>query len=125
MNTPGLMLAPGMAKGFRFVIMDVNYTERDRIIELNAPEDLYDIAALLRDPERYVIESVWSRDTGEQAVAASTSRLHNIAGKYTGKDDPVMLVRVQKFFPPPARSWPPMPSVTTWQAGCAVRTTCH
>ena len=29
----------------------------------------------------------------------STSRLHNIAGKYTGKDDPVMLLRVQKNFP--------------------------
>jgi len=99
MNTPGLMLAPGMSKGFRFVIMDVNYTEGDRIIELNAPEEIYDIAALLRDPERYVVESVWSRATGEQAVVVSTSRLHNIAGKYTGKDDPVMLVRVQKDFP--------------------------
>ncbi len=99
MNTPGLILAPGMAKGFRFVVMDVSHTEGDRIIELNTPEDLYDLAALLRDPERYVIESVWSRDTGDQAVAASTSRLHNIAGKYTGKDDPVMLVRVQKMFP--------------------------
>jgi len=99
MNTPGLMLAPGMSKGFRFVIMDVNHTEGDRIIELNAPEDLYEIAALLRDTERYVVESVWSRASGERAVAASTSRLHNIAGKYTGKDDPVMLVRVQKDFP--------------------------
>lgn len=99
MNTPGLMLAQGMAKGFRFVIMDVNHTAGDRVIELDAPEDLYDIAALLRDTERYVVESVWSRDTGEQAVAASTSRLHNIAGKYTGKDDPIMLVRVQKTFP--------------------------
>ena len=99
MNTPGLILAPGMSKGFRFVIMDVSHTEGDRIIELNTPEDLYDLAALLRDPERYVIESVWSRDSGDQAVAASTSRLHNIAGKYTGKDDPVMLVRVQKMFP--------------------------
>ena len=99
MNTPGLILAPTMAEGFRFVIMDVNYTEGDRIIELNAPEDLYEIATLLRDPERYVIESVWSRSTGEQAVAVATSRLHNIAGKYTGKDDPVMLVRVQKNFP--------------------------
>ncbi len=99
MNTPGLMLAPGMAKGFRFVIMDVDHTEGDRTIELNAPDELYDIAALLRDPEHYVVESVWSRDTGEQAVSVSTSRLHNIAGKYTGKDDPVMLVRVQKSFP--------------------------
>ena len=99
MNTPGLMLSPSMTKGFKFVIMDVSHTPGDRIIELNAPEDLYGIATLLRDCERYVVESVWSRSTGEQAAAVSTSRLHNIAGKYTGKDDPVMLVRVQKDFP--------------------------
>ncbi|MEO5374362.1 MAG: fructose-1,6-bisphosphatase [Alphaproteobacteria bacterium] len=99
MNTPGLLLVPGMAEGFRFVILDVAHTEGDRIIELNAPENLYDIAVLLRDQERYVVESVWSRATGEQAAAISTSRLHNIAGKYTGKDDPVMLVRVQNAFP--------------------------
>ena len=99
MNTPGLLLAPKMARGFRFVIMDVMRTDADHVIELNAPEELYDIAALLRDPERYVVESVWSRATGEQAVAVATSRLHNIAGKYTGKDDPVMLVRTQMNFP--------------------------
>ncbi len=99
MNTPGLILAPKISRGFRFVIMDVNCTTGDRVIELNAPEDLYDIAALLRDPERYVIESVWSRASGDQSVAVATSRLHNIAGKYTGKDDPVMLVRVQMDFP--------------------------
>jgi len=29
----------------------------------------------------------------------STTRLHNIAGKYTGKDDPVALIRVQGEFP--------------------------
>jgi fructose 1,6-bisphosphate aldolase/phosphatase len=99
MNTPGLILSPALSKGFRFVIMDVAHTEADRVIELVAPEEIYDIAALLRDPERYVVESVWSRATGEQSVAVATSRLHNIAGKYTGKDDPVMLVRVQKDFP--------------------------
>lgn len=99
MNTPGLLLSPKIAKGFRFVIMDVGHTTGDRVVELNAPEDLYAIATLLRDPERYVVESVWSRATGEQAVAVATSRLHNIAGKYTGKDDPVMLVRVQMNFP--------------------------
>src|SRR5512143_4018618 len=99
MNTPGLILAPKMGKGFRFVIMDVNYTEGDRVIELNTPEDIYDIAALLRDTERFVVESIWSRASGEQAAAVSTSRLHNIAGKYTGKDDPVMLVRAQMNFP--------------------------
>lgn len=99
MNTPGLILSPKMAQGYRFVIMDVAHVEGDRVIELEAPEDLYGIAALLRDPERFVVESVWARATGEQAVAVATSRLHNIAGKYTGKDDPVMLVRVQMNFP--------------------------
>lgn len=71
MNTPGLMLSPSMTGGFKFVIMDVNYTEGDRVIELNAPEDLYSIATLLRDPERYVVESIWSRVTGDQAAAVS------------------------------------------------------
>ncbi|MBW1971805.1 MAG: fructose 1,6-bisphosphatase [Deltaproteobacteria bacterium] len=99
MYCAGLILSPSMAKGFTFTIMDVAYTEGDRIIELNAPEELYDIAALLRDNQRFVIESIRSRSTGEIAVAVSTTRLHNIAGKYTGKDDPVMLARVQGAFP--------------------------
>jgi fructose 1,6-bisphosphate aldolase/phosphatase len=99
MHNAGLMLSPGMNKGFKFTIMDVAYTEGDRIIELNAPEDLYDIAALLRDNQRFVVESIHSRNSGEIGVAVSTTRLHNIAGKYTGKDDPVMLVRVQGAFP--------------------------
>jgi len=79
--------------------MDVAYTEGDRIIELRAPEELYDIACLLRDNERFVVESVHSRATNEIAAVVSTSRLHNIAGKYTGKDDPVALVRAQGHFP--------------------------
>lgn len=99
MFNSGLILSPGMFNGFRFTIMDVNYVEADRVIDLNAPEELYDIAALLRDPERFVVEAVYSRTTGEQAAAVSTTRLHNIAGKYTGKDDPIMLVRVQGAFP--------------------------
>jgi len=66
---------------------------------LDAPEELYDIACLLRDNERFAIAAIHSRKTGEQAVACSTTRLHNIAGRYTGKDDPVMLVRVQSQFP--------------------------
>ncbi len=117
MNTPGLMLAPSMTGGFKFVIMDVSYTEGDRIIELNAPEDLYGIAALLRDTERYVVESVWSRSTAEQAISASTARLHNIAGKYTGKDDPVMLVRVQKDFPATGEVLAPY-ALGPYVAGC-------
>ncbi len=117
MNTPGLILSPEMADGFRFVIMDVSHTGGDRVIELNAPEDLYRIAALLRDTERYVVESVWSRASGEQAASVSTSRLHNIAGKYTGKDDPVMLVRVQKAFPATGEVLAPY-AIGHYVAGC-------
>ncbi len=99
MHCPGLMLSPSMAQGFTFTVMDVSHTEGDRVIELSAPEDLYDLAALLRDTHRFVVEKIVSRTTGEPCVAVSTTRLHNIAGKYVGKDDPVMLVRVQSQFP--------------------------
>lgn len=99
MYNAGLLLSSELQKGFKFVIMDVSYTEADKIIELNAPEELYDIAALLRDPERFIVASIWSRATGKQAVVVSTTRLHNIAGKYVGKDDPTMLIRTQKDFP--------------------------
>ena len=99
MTTPGLILSPKLGQGFRWVVMDVNHTEGDRVIELVTPEEIYDLAALLRDNERFVVESVWSRASGEQCVAVATSRLHNIAGKYTGKDDPVMMVRTQMDFP--------------------------
>lgn len=99
MYCAGLILSPKMDSGFTFHIIDVAYTEKDKIVALNSPEEIYDIAALLRDNERYVIESILSRSSGNQAVAISTTRLHNIAGKYTGKDDPVALVRVQGEFP--------------------------
>jgi len=99
MHNAGLILSPKINQGFTFTIMDVSYTEKDRVIELNAPEDIYNLAALLRDNERFVIESVHSRADGSQALAASTTRLHNIAGKYVGKDDPVLLARVQGSFP--------------------------
>jgi len=99
MFCPGLLLSPNIAKGFSFTIMDVSHTEGDRVIELRAPEELYQIACLLRDNERFVVESVHSRATNDIAAVVATSRLHNIAGKYTGKDDPVALVRVQGNFP--------------------------
>lgn len=99
MYCAGLILSPKMSDGFTFRIIDVEHTEKDKVIDLNSPDELYDIAALLRDNERYVIQSIFSRSTGNQAASISTTRLHNIAGKYTGKDDPVALVRVQGEFP--------------------------
>jgi fructose 1,6-bisphosphate aldolase/phosphatase len=99
MHCAGLLLSSSLGKGFKFTIMDVEYTKGDRVIELNSPEEIYHIAALLRDNNRFVVESIHSRATKDHAASVSTTRLHNIAGKYTGKDDPIMLVRVQKDFP--------------------------
>jgi fructose 1,6-bisphosphate aldolase/phosphatase len=98
-HNAGLLLAPEMHDGFTYTIMDVNHTEHDKVIKLKVPQDYYDIATLLRDPNRYIVESVTENATGLIAAVASTSRLHNIAGKYVGKDDPVCLVRTQKQFP--------------------------
>lgn len=98
-HNAGLLLAPDMRAGFTFTIMNVNYTEGDKVITLKAPVDYYDICTLLRDPNRYVIESVTENASGLVGAVASTSRLHNIAGKYVGKDDPVAIVRTQKQFP--------------------------
>ena len=100
MYCAGLML-PQMMEGFQFNVIDMNNTGGDSIIELNAPEDVYRIAALLRDNERFGIDSIYSRTHGEKAASISATRLHNIAGKYTGKDDPVALVRNQGIFPAP------------------------
>jgi fructose 1,6-bisphosphate aldolase/phosphatase len=76
-------------------------TKGDSIIELNAPEDYYKIAILLRDNERFGIDSIVSRTDGLVAASVSAQRLHSIAGTYTGKDDPIAIVRNQGVFPAP------------------------
>jgi len=99
-KSSGLLLAKDVNKGFKFTIMDVSHAEKDKVIELETPKDLHEIAILLRDNERFVVESVHSLAyPEEQVVSVSTTRLHNIAGTYTGKDDPVMIVRAQRQFP--------------------------
>ena len=100
MYCAGLML-PRIGDGFTFNVIDMNNTQGDSIISLNAPEDYYKITVLLRDNERFGIDSIVSRYTGQTAAAISATRLHNIAGSYTGKDDPVALVRNQGIFPAP------------------------
>lgn len=99
MYNAGLLLAPTVKKGYKFTIMDVEHTGDDKVIELNTPEEIYDIAVLLRDNGKYIVEKIHSRSSGEVVAVASTTRLHNVAGKYVGKDDPVLLVRCQKDFP--------------------------
>lgn len=110
MYCAGLML-PHMIGGFRFDIIDMENTDEDSIISLNAPEDAYRIAALLRDGERFGIDGIWHRGEDMRAVAVSAQRLHNIAGKYTGKDDPVAIVRNQGIFPAPEEILSPFAKV--------------
>jgi fructose 1,6-bisphosphate aldolase/phosphatase len=100
MYCSGLML-PNLINGFSFDIIDMNNKKDDSVLTLHAPEDLYNIAILLRDNDRFGIKAIHSRTYNEQAVSVSTDRLHTIAGKYVGKDDPVALVRNQGMFPAP------------------------
>ncbi len=97
----GLML-PKMKQGFRFEVIDMEHTGSDRTIDLDTPDRLHDLAFLLRDESRFGVNRIWSRKYPHQQVAAASAhRLHTIAGKYTGKDDPVALVRSQGAFPAP------------------------
>ncbi|MBI4018240.1 MAG: fructose 1,6-bisphosphatase [Candidatus Aenigmarchaeota archaeon] len=91
----GLLLNPTLTRGVKFRVMDVM---EGKIADMHTPEDTFMIAASLMYPGRYVVESILTRD-GEPILAATTDRLHNIAGTYVGKDDPAALIRLQKQFP--------------------------
>jgi len=95
-NTAGLVIDPSMHDGFTFEVYDVI---EHKYVRLNAPEDLYDLLALIGTPGRYVVRRVFRKSDGEIAAVASVSRLSLIAGRYVGKDDPVLIVRAQHGFP--------------------------
>jgi len=107
MHDGGLLLNPKMHKGFTLDLIDMDYKSekgksQDRLIRLEVPERSWDAAALVQNIDRFAIESIWSRyKPDEQVVSVSATRLHNIAGKYTGKDDPIAIVRTQGIFPAP------------------------
>jgi fructose 1,6-bisphosphate aldolase/phosphatase len=95
LSNTGLIVNESLARGVNINIMDV---EKAKIAELSLWEDKPSIEAALMYPGRYVVSTVTTKD-GEPIVASSTDRLHNIAGKYVGKDDPICIVRTQKNFP--------------------------
>jgi fructose 1,6-bisphosphate aldolase/phosphatase len=102
MHNGGLLLSPKLRRGFRFTIIDMDHKGADRVITLDVPERIWDVAALLQNPDRFAVEAIHSRyKPEEQIVSVSATRLHNIAGTYTGKDDPVAIVRTQGIFPAP------------------------
>jgi len=95
LSNTGLIVNESLARGVNINIMDV---EKAKIAELSLWEDKPSIEAALMYPGRYVVSTVTTKD-GEPIVASSTDRLHNIAGTYVGKDDPICVVRTQKNFP--------------------------
>ncbi len=104
MHNGGLLLSPKMHLGFTLTVIDMDHKAKDsdRVVQLEVPERAWDVACLLQNPDRFAIEAIHSRyKPEEQVVAVSATRLHNIAGKYTGKDDPVAIVRTQGIFPAP------------------------
>lgn len=104
MHDGGLLLSPKMHKGFTIQVIDMDHKGdgNDRVIRLDVPERVWDVAALLQNPDRFAVEGIWSRYMrDEQIVSASATRLHNIAGRYTGKDDPIAIIRTQGLFPAP------------------------
>jgi fructose 1,6-bisphosphate aldolase/phosphatase len=96
MSTAGLVIDPNMAGGFKFEVMDtVNNTK----VVLKCPEEMYDLIALTGTVQRYMVSRVWRAHDDLICASGSVTRLSQIAGKYVGKDDPVMIVRAQHGLP--------------------------
>jgi fructose 1,6-bisphosphate aldolase/phosphatase len=95
-NTPGLVIDPKMNDGFLFEVHDL---QEDKRILFDCPAEVYSLLLFIGAPARYVIKRVISKALGEVAAVTSTQRLSLMAGRYVGKDDPVMIVRCQSGLP--------------------------
>jgi fructose 1,6-bisphosphate aldolase/phosphatase len=96
MNTAGLVIDPNMLCGFKFEVID---TKENKSIILKCPEEMYEMLALIGTVGRYVVSRVWRASDDLICAASSVSKLSLIAGKYVGKDDPVMIARAQNGLP--------------------------
>jgi fructose 1,6-bisphosphate aldolase/phosphatase len=96
MNTAGLVIDPHMLCGFKFEVVD---TIENKAITLKCPEETYELLALIGTVGRYAISRIRRADDGLICASSSVSKLSLIAGKYVGKDDPVMITRAQHGLP--------------------------
>jgi fructose 1,6-bisphosphate aldolase/phosphatase len=96
MNTAGLVIDPNMLCGFKFEVID---TIQNKSVILKCPEEMYDLLALIGTVGRYAISRIWRASDDLICAASSVSKLSLIAGKYVGKDDPVMIARAQNGLP--------------------------
>ncbi len=113
-TTAGLIIDPKMHEGFLFEVYDL--FEEKRLV-LDCPAELYDLLLFIGAPARYVVHGVISKGLGQVAAATSTQRLSLIAGRYVGKDDPVMIVRCQSGLPAVGEALEPFAFAYT-VAGC-------
>ncbi|BAS28358.1 fructose-1,6-bisphosphate aldolase/phosphatase [Limnochorda pilosa] len=95
-NTPGLVIDPKMHDGFVFEILDL---KADQAARFKTPEESYDLLMFIGAPSHYVVRRVLRAQDEEVVAATSTQKLSLMAGRYVGKDDPVMIVRAQSGFP--------------------------
>lgn len=95
-NTIGLVIDAKIHDGFRFEVHDVKESKK---LLINCPEEIYDLLVLIGSVDRFVIKAIYRKSDGEIASVSSTQKLALIAGKYVGKDDPVMISRSQSGFP--------------------------
>jgi fructose 1,6-bisphosphate aldolase/phosphatase len=96
-STAGLVIDPKMHDGFALEVHDL-FQNMAAVFE--TPEELYDLLVYIGTPSRFVIKHVFRKDDREEPVAVtSTQRLSLIAGRYVGKDDPIMIVRAQSGLP--------------------------
>lgn len=95
-NTPGLVIDPKMHDGFTFEVLDLI---EHRSARFNTPEEIYDLLLFIGAPGRYAIRAVYQKGSSGPVAATSTQRLNLLAGRYVGKDDPVMIVRCQSGLP--------------------------
>jgi fructose 1,6-bisphosphate aldolase/phosphatase len=116
-NTIGLVIAPNMHAGYAFEVHDVKEHKK---ITFNAPDEIYDMLVFLGAPGRFVVKSIYHRETKNIAAVSSTQKLSILAGRYVGKDDPVCIVRCQGEFPAVGEALEPFASpilVEGWMRG--------
>jgi fructose 1,6-bisphosphate aldolase/phosphatase len=89
-TTTGLVIDPRAHLGYDIEVVDV--VDHKKVV-MSSPAEMYDILALIGDTTRYAVKRVMHREIGISAVV-STEKLNMLAGKYVGKDDPVMLCGV-------------------------------
>ena len=80
MHNTGLLLSPDLYEGFVVTVIDMNCTAGDRVTEIRLPEEHLLLAAALRNPDRFAIESIprapipTSRSSPSRLPVCTTSR---------------------------------------------------